>query len=315
MNILHLTNAAIDRSAYDACVSAAPNGVIYGLSWWLDVVSPGWEALVWEDEAGHYRAVLPLPIRRRFGVRFVQQPLFCQFLAVFSTEPASSQLHHAFLQALQKQFRLVTRFCLSGFSTEQAGAVKIRHTHLLDLNQLYAAIRSGYNADRKQNLNRAEQAGWEITEGAEIGTLSQFFRENHERQIAGGAAPWAYPMLETLFAEAERRGVSTLWYASKNGQVEAGAWFVEGQGRAIYLFNAATPAGRQGNGRTFLLNEFLCKNAEKELVFDFESPEIKSISDFYQSFGAKPEPFVELSYNHLPGWVNALWRLKQSVES
>ncbi|MCY7352433.1 MAG: GNAT family N-acetyltransferase [Cytophagaceae bacterium] len=311
MKIRHLTNRALDRPAYDACVSAAPNGIIYGLSWWLDVVSPGWEVLVWEGEAGNYRAVLPIPVRRQFGVRFVQQPLFCQFLAIFSVETLGPIEHGAFLDALQKQVRFVARFCLTELSTEEVEAVKIRQTHLLGLTRPYETIRAGYNADRKLNLKRAEQAGWEIIQSHEIGTLIQFFRENHEHQIAGGTAQWAYPMLERLFAGAERRGYSTLWYASKNGQVEAGAWIVTWKNRAIYLFNAATPLGRQGNGRTFLLDQFFRENAGKELTFDFESPEIRPITEFYQSFGAKSTPFFELSYNHLPGWVNALWRVKQ----
>jgi len=317
LEIRHLPNAAINRSSYDTCVEAVPNGLIYGLSWWLDVVSPGWEALVLDD----YRAVMPLPVKRRYGIRFVEQPLFCPFLGIFSRESLTGATVDVFSELVRSQFRLVTRFCLfpvggggtrtvangpvSGFNTAR------RHTHLLDLSHPYETLRAGYSRDRLQNLARAERFGWEVRESTDIRPLMSWFRENHAARIAGGIAPEAYGVLEKLVDETQRRGLSTLWLAEKDGQPEAGAWFVPWNGRVVYLFNAATPLGRQGNARTFLLDRFFRQHAGQPLVFDFESPEVASIARFYESFGAKPQPYIQLNYNRLPGWVNAVWNVKK----
>ncbi len=318
----HLLNPAINRATYDACVEAAPNGLIYGLSWWLDVVSPGWEALVLND----YRAVMPLPLKRRYGIRFVDQPLHCPMLGIFSREPLTEESHHVFWDALHARFRLVTRFCLlsaggngtptapfhGGPSPVSGSVTACRHTQILDLSQPYEILRVGYSRDRRQNLARAERVGWEVRESADIRPLLTWFGEHHAARIAGGVAPEAYQLLEKLVDETQRRGLSTLWYAVKNGQPEAGAWFVSWKGRVIYLFNAATPAGRRGNARTFLLDRFFRQHAGQRLVFDFESPEVASIAGFYESFGAKPQAYTQLSYNRLPGWVNAAWQVKKT---
>lgn len=309
MPVRHLRHAAIDRAAYDACVEAAPNGLVYGLSWWLDVVSPGWEALV----LGDYRAVMPLPVRRRYGLRFVDQPLFCQRLGIFSENPPAAGDRQAFGEALRRAFPLVSRFCLDENPRVGDFQLNTRHTHRLDLDQPYANIRAGYNRDRRQNLKRAETVGWELRPGHDIRPLVGWFQRFHARNVAGGVAPTAYRTLENLFLETETRGLSTLWYAVENGQPEAGAWFVRYKNRVTYLFNAATPAGRRGNARTWLLDSFFRENAGRDLVFDFESPEVPRIAGFYESFGAKPEPYVALSYNHLPCWVNELWRLKRRL--
>ena len=309
MPVRHFPNAEIDRAAYDACVEAAPNGPVYGLSWWLDVVSPGWEVLVLDD----YRAVLPLPVKRRYGVRFIDQPLFCQRIGLFSEKFLSSSERRAFGKRLWSSFPLVTRFCLDENPSAEGVRVETRHTHRLNLSQPYAEIRNGYNLDRRQNLKRAEAVRWEIQADHDICPLIDWFQRFHAQNIAGGVAPEAYRILEKLFIETEKRGLSTLWYAVKNGQLEAGAWFVTYKNRVIYLFNAATPIGRQGNARTFLLDSFFRENAGATLTFDFESPEVPAIADFYESFGAKEEPYVSLSYNRLPAWANAAWRWKNRL--
>lgn len=308
MLVRHLRHTQIDWTAYDTCVEAAPNGLIYGLSWWLDVVSPGWEALVLAD----YRAVMPLPVKQRYGIRFVEHPLFCPMLGIFSREPLTRETADAFSEKLKSQFRLVTRFCLLP-SPVSGCAPPHRYTHLLDLSKPYESLRAGYSRDRLQNLTRAERAGWELRESTDIRPLLSWFREHHAARIAGGVAPEAYGLLEKLVAETQQRGLSTLWLAVKDGQPEAGAWFVSWKGWVIYLFNAATPAGRRGNARTFLLDRFFRQHAGESLIFDFESPEVASIAGFYESFGAKPQAYTQLSYNRLPGWVNAVWGVKKWI--
>ena len=44
--IAYLTHDQIDKSRWDDCIAHAVNGMAYAWSWYLDVVHPGWEALV-----------------------------------------------------------------------------------------------------------------------------------------------------------------------------------------------------------------------------------------------------------------------------
>ena len=63
----------VDTVAWDACVAASTQAVVYGYSWYLDSVAGGgawrWVGLVMTDEAGTYRAVMPVPLRRKFRGR------------------------------------------------------------------------------------------------------------------------------------------------------------------------------------------------------------------------------------------------------
>lgn len=309
-SILHFKHTEINKTRWDACVTASPQFIIYGLSWYLDVVSPNWEALVWEERE-EYVAVLPLPVCTKYSIRFIHQPLFCQFLPIFSTEVIDNE---AFFQALSQKFRLVVRFNISTQLPKHQTLLQAKFTHLLDLSPDYQTIHQQYSSDRKLNLKRAKQFGWQMKRSEDVEPLIQLFRANHANQIEGGVAKDTYQILRKLFAEIQKRGLGELHYAcSFEGTIEAGCWFVFSGRRIIYLFNAATSLGRKGNARTFLLDSFLQEQAGKSQVFDFESPDIHAIAKFYESFGAKPKSYWQVSYNGLSAWMNGLWRLKKWI--
>ncbi|MDZ4667693.1 MAG: hypothetical protein SGJ00_07395 [bacterium] len=54
--IRYLSHSAIDKVKWDHCIGTAENHLIYGLSWFLDIMCTEWEALV----KGNYEEVMPL---------------------------------------------------------------------------------------------------------------------------------------------------------------------------------------------------------------------------------------------------------------
>lgn len=305
--ICHLTHTQINKTRWDECVSASPQFILYGLSWYLDVVSPHWEALVVKGDDS-YVAVLPIPIQRKYGISFIHQPLFCQFLTVFSSKTIDYQL---FVEELFKYYRFAAKLSLAIIPSADAPlSIKSLQTHLLDLSPDYPTIHQQYSFDRKQNLKRALKANWQLEESQDVAPMIRLFRQNHENRIMGGVTREAYLILKKLFAEIQKRGLGKLWYATQQGQIEAACWFVFSGNRVIYLFNAASSLGRKGNARTFLLDKFFQEYAGKGYVFDFESPTIEAIDQFYASFGAKTETFWQVSWNRLPRWVNWAWGMK-----
>lgn len=317
--IHHLRRFQVDVQAYDACVEQSKWGTIYGLSWWLDQVSPDWECLVWQEpSAPLYRAVLPVPVQRRYGLCLVHQPLFCQFLAIYSAESLPVVIQKDFIKALLAQYALIASYQLnfpeaSVLSSFTALNLRQMHTHVLPLDAPYEILHQGYNRDRKMNVKRAYQADWTCRQGSDITPLAEFFKQHHAHQIDGGVHPEAYALLKTLFETCEKRGYSDLWYAEKDNRVEAGAWFVTFQKRTLYLFNAATPEGRKANARTFLIDQFIRQQAGTQALFDFESANVPSIAEFYASFGSHVVAYYELRSNRLPKIIQWLWKLKNRL--
>ena len=90
-------NKEIDKQKWDSCLDQSENAKIYVYSWYLDIVSPNWVALI----KGDYKVVFPLPAKKKLGVSYISQPLFTQQLGLFSSENSNNV--DAFLRAIPKK--------------------------------------------------------------------------------------------------------------------------------------------------------------------------------------------------------------------
>jgi Acetyltransferase (GNAT) domain len=312
-SIQFLPRTTLDPLRWDACVAASPDNLIYAQSWYLDIVCPRWAGLVILAENGDYEAVMPVPLRRKFGQWVVHQPLFCQFLGVFA-RPGTPANPADFYRAMRQRVRYGSIFYGLQPPPDTGFSVMSRTNYVLDLQGGYAAIRQAYTEDRRKNLRRADRDctaanGWAVRTADDIDPLLHLFQENHAEGIAGGVAAGAYALMRQLFSELRRRNLTTLRYAEQHGQPRAGALFVEYGGRIIYLFNAASPIGRQANARTWLLDGMLRERAGQPILFDFESPDVPDIARFYASFGAQPVPYWRVRYSRLTWAERMIQRL------
>jgi len=312
-------NSQIDYLKWDACVEASSQRVVYALSWYLDVVSPGWAALI-EEEAGRYVTVMPLPIAKKFGIRFIMQPFYTQQLGIFSIKNDFDAA--GMLALLRQNFSYVSKYSFNTDNTPGILAgienknliIRQHYTHHLNLAVSYAKIYQGYTRDRKLNLKRAQRANLIITESKDIRPLIHLFKADAASRITGGVSVAAYNLLERLYQVLDSKGLATLYYTTTAaGELEAGALFVTYANKIIYLFNAATKQARSRNGRTLLLDTIIQQYAGKPYVFDFESPvAVASIIRVYQGFGAEPAPFYTFNYNNLPAPVKVIKQVRQA---
>jgi len=325
MTVRYLERNAIDSAAWDDCVAASRQRLIYAFSWYLDALTLAWGGIVAEEE-GQYLAVMPLPFRRRYGVAVVYQPDYCHQLGIFGREDVDVKaVCGSFLAQLMRRFRWVASYRFNEANQQelrfppQLNPVR-RENLVLNLNQSYTALRANYSTDRKTNLKRARNVGWLLETGADIRPLIQLHRlHNEEKAVA------AYRRLDLRiydrFAngvdELTKRGLAQVWLARKAGSTapEAGGLFVFDRDRIIYLFNGASLVGRKQQARLWMINRLMVEWAGQPIEFDFESPAIGagSVKDYYRSFGAEGRAYTEIAYNRLPGWLKGLRTMARLV--
>ncbi len=312
----------IDSAAWDACVAASPQRIVYGYSWYLDAVLPApnwkWVGVVLADKTGNYQVVLPVPLRRKQLLGFtyawvVHQPLFCQFLAVFSRDEGIDLA--PFLEIMAQSFRYSSTVSMRHKPDKLAEPAQLRPltTHILNLTTTYETIYRRYTNDRRLNVRRAKAANWQVVESTDLEPLLKLFRDNHANRIPGGVTNWAYDILRNLVKQLQQRGYAQLLYAIREEKIEAGALFVREGNRIIYLFNAASAIGRHGNARALLIDQVIQGNCSQPVLFDFESPEKQSVRDFYKSFGATEETFWSWRWNRLNAIERVMLRLKKRL--
>jgi hypothetical protein len=288
-------------------IQASRQGAVYALTDYLDIVCESWQAFVWPG-ADDYQIIMPVPVKRRLGVQAVCQPLYCQYLGIFSKGQLTVNQVDAFLLALTSCFRFISRYCFNPDNSGLLNVLRDQHPALsfnqsetvwLDLSGDYGSVFSRYSGDRRLNLRRGCRFGWVLISSSNVHPLIYLFSQNHASKIPGGVSPVAYDLLDRLFEFLSRTDSATLWYACKDGRIRAGVLICRFQDKAIYLFNAADNVGRRGNARTFLLDHFFIKNSGTPTVFDFESPDVPAISSYYRSFGGEVKQYFAVRKNTL----------------
>ena len=304
----------IDRPQWDNLLAQAPNGLIYGLSWYLDIVSPGWAALV-KEEGGRYVAVLPLPVRRKFGVRYLRQPVFAQQLGLFYLSPPTAADWQEIGRLLRQRFRFISHYAFNTGNADLLGGdhplgldSQVTHTYYLALRPPYAQLLAGYRPNRRRQLSQGRQQHWQLEPATDLELLLRIFAENTAGKIYGLLGEsYEYPMVRALYAAARRAGMVTLWQArTPGGEVGAMVLLFRFKNQLTYLFNASTAAGKEKKAISVLLDELFRHYAGQDLCFDFEAHDIPGLVQFYSSFGSEPAPFLTVSANRLPWPVRQL---------
>ena len=135
--IKYIKHENIDSEKWNRCVVNAPNSRFYSNDWHLDRTAEVWDALVWGD----YEFVMPLTFRKKLGISYLYQPLFCQQLGIFPSPPSVIATH--FYNSAVKKFR----YCDIQLNTQnQPVNVEVevdflpRQNYLLPLNSDYKTI-------------------------------------------------------------------------------------------------------------------------------------------------------------------------------
>ncbi len=340
----------IDDTAWNALIDRSPHSIIYAYTWYLDVISPDWAALCLMGTAHgsetstpreeinsqskvasertnlcrddlqvpSYTAVMPLPVLKKWGVATLRQPLFCQYLGIFSSGVLSTEVLKLFLRALGSNLSYISDYAFHPSQTSLLRKVLAQNsdfsfveksTHWLDLDKPYAEVRTQYKKDRRINLARSIKESWQICESADAEPLLSLFQAHHAPKIKGVKAH-AYPLFRKLTKVLLKKERASIRYATLEGEIHAGIMMLESKAMGIYIFNAADALGRRGNARTFLLDQYFRQAAGRLHTFDFESPEVPGIARFYESFGAEQRVYISIKKNRLPFPLRQLqeWR-------
>ncbi|MEI6577581.1 MAG: hypothetical protein WCO63_15510 [Bacteroidota bacterium] len=307
--IRYLKRDEIEDSGWNHCISHAINGNIYAYSWYLDIVSPDWSALV----MGDYEHVFPLSWRKKYGIFYLYQPFFTQQLGLFSRELLTEAICNSFLEAIPKKFRLIQINLNSYNKTSLPDFQQTAFTNLeLDLIEDYPSIAKGYSENLRRNLKKAQSAGLTIKPISTIESLLDIFRTNKGREI-DTFQDSDYQALIKLVSEGERyKAFSSAGVYLPDGSLCAGAVFAFSNKKAIFLFSAGNNHAKATAAIPFLIDDFVHHHCQSQLTLDFEGSNDPDLARFYRGFGAIDCPYMHLEKNKLPRIINiALSIMKQ----
>ncbi len=295
--IQYLKHSAIDKDRWDACIAKSCNCRIYAFSWYLDLVCPGWEALLADD----YTRVFPLTGNRKMGISYMYQPFFTQQLGLFSPEPVTGMHVTEFIGAIPAKFSFVEiHLNTQNVHLPEDGVASTRINHELDLSSSYEALAAAYAQNTRRNIRKATDQ--EVKPGSVAGTedLIFLFRENFGKQ-EGKLRHTHYETIRKIINRCIERKTGYIRGAYSNaGVLSAASFFLFDEHRVYFLFAASSPEARENGAMFLLIDRFIHEHAQRPLILDFEGGNDPNLGRFYKSFGAKEVTYSALRINRLP---------------
>lgn len=301
--IQHLSHEQIDKKKWDETIARSFNGMVYAYSWYLDVVAPDWEALVDDN----YQTVMPLTCRTKYGINYLFPPFFVQQLGVFSSQKLDSDRVKEFINAIPEKYKLI-EITLNSFNRLEEGdyIIKENTNYELDLIQPYEQLYANYNDNLKRNVKKAKKNQLSVNRKVAPDEVIKLFKDNRGKQV-GNFKSADYKRLKNLMQVATQNGKGQLWGVNtKDGQLCAGAFFVESNDRAIFLFSGLSELGKQQGAMPYLIDQFINSNSEKRLTLDFEGSNDTGLAKFYKSFGSRECVYLFVGINRLPFYLRWL---------
>ena len=296
--IKYLPYDEIDFDKWDQCIENSLNGIIYPYSFYLDQVSPGWDALI----MGDYEAVMPLPHRSKAGISYIFQPFFVQQLGVFSPQPISQKMVNDFLNNIPGKFRFINYNLNTYNKIEPSDSFRVRErpTYELDLISTYDSIRNNYSENTRRNLKKAKKSRIFITRSSSPDEVIHTFRAHRGKKIKNINDP-EYLMLKHLIYSGIHRGNAMVYNAyTEQNSFCAGVVFFHSHKKSILIFSGVTPEARKNGAMTAIIDQYIQDYSEKNITLDFEGSEDKNLARFYRGFGSKECLYLQLTINNFP---------------
>ncbi|MFA6923787.1 MAG: hypothetical protein WC223_05975 [Bacteroidales bacterium] len=298
----YLTHSEIDKAKWDNCITNAFNGIIYAYSWYLDVLCESWDALI----IGDYEYVFPLTYRKKYGIYYLYQPYFNQQLGVFSNKILTSEIVNNFIDAIPEKFKFI-EININKYNkiSRKDFKYKTNTTLELDLISSYEQLKKNYAENNLRNIKNAEKNNLEINSTASPEEIINLFRKNRGKQIKN-LKNNDYENLKLLIHLIQKKGKGQVWAAYKGNQLCAGIFFIESNNKVIFLFSGSGQLARKTGAMSFIIDKFIEKNAQRNLILDFAGSNNSNLARFYKGFGSKECFYLQIRRNNLPWFIKWL---------
>ncbi|PLX09576.1 MAG: hypothetical protein C0596_03345 [Marinilabiliales bacterium] len=290
MDIKHLKHTDISKKDWDKTILNSKYGTVYAMSLYLDIVSQGWEALVNED----YSILMPLPVKTKYGFKYLTQPFYSQQLGVFSKNEIDELVFNQFMKSISYKFyrlQLNRANCFS-FTKEV-----LKPNYVLELNKSYEVIQSKYGQNCKRNLKKSVKEKQKPGDNISPDVFLNFVETNLVFKPIKGVMPVLKSIIRESFKNGSGKIISVV--DDTSDEILAAVFLLSWKNRFYYLMPASSEKGKIFNSMFFLVDQFIQQYAASDKIIDFEGSSIEGVARFYKGFGAQAEYYPVLNQNNL----------------
>ncbi len=280
MKLRHLKNSEIDFEKWDAALTDTHHPLIYANSWYLNIVSPNWEALVNED----YTILVPLPIKKVLGIKFIVQPPFCQQLGLFSEKYANCEVAKFSSQRLP--FATIIYQTKNLCFKKRDRLTKERSNLILPLQKEFSQLFKAFNQNTKRNIKKATKHPQKINQTFCAETFIKFSQKHAPYSLS--LKEWE--VLKRIVEVSLNNKIGALWTVTNTNNTElCMGFFLNKFNRITFLSGHSSPEGFEQKSMFLLMDHVIKSHAESNKILDFEGGSLEGVARFYKGFGAIEE--------------------------
>jgi hypothetical protein len=288
-------HADIDKEKWDRCINNAANGLIYGYSYYLDIMSANWDALI----MGDYEVVMPLTWNKKLGISYLRQPAFTQQLGIFGSPLFDDNLIAAFIGRALEHFSLVE--INLNFANHLNTTVN-KCNLILPLNEPFIEIEKRFKKDLIKNVRKAKKNNLVYEATDEFEKAIMLYKDTYSERFYKPEED--YNNFLNLCIELKNKNQVTIRkVSSSEGQLLAIGIFMKDDKRIYKTMTTTLKDGRDQEANHFLLYELIKEYSGQDLIFDFTGSDIPSINSFCRKFGSIEQPYFFAGINHLPFFI------------
>ena len=282
--IKRIKRTALDHEKYTACLQRAVNYRVYAEYWYLDsLCGDAWDCYVLND----YEAIMPIPYVKKFGIKFIAQPVYCQQLGVFHSQQFSKELFELFEKKLHRNLVKSYRFCEENTSMFQPKG-ELKTNFILDLNRSYNSILEEYTPNRRKELRRTSRMDLIITETNDLSNFIQL-KEKYDYISKNN--------LEDKFASifgklVQHQAISIFDIYTKDNKLIGSQLILNSKTRKICLSFARNKTLEKHNASAYILDYIIQQNAEQDVILDFEGSMLPEVAKFMKGFSPTDQKYT-----------------------
>ena len=274
--IRKLKYADIDFQKYKSAIENSVQNNFYASKLILDHLCESWEILI----SGDYKFVMPIPLKKKFGVQFVLMPLFCQQLGIFGKE-RNPIIEQEFFKYFIQNYKVY--YYAFNYQNTFEENLKFKKNYFIQ-NTEYSNLKKNYFKGRKSAVKSSQHLTFKELELSE----SLVFIQTHFKGLDKKKDMDKFFMyLEFL----QSKNLLKIYGAFKEEHLICLATVIKSKKKMSLLGLINDDMYRKDNGASFIIDRIL-KDHISEYSFDFMGSTIRGIEVFFKSFGSELQEYA-----------------------
>jgi hypothetical protein len=295
----YISNEQIDFKKWDRCIKKAFNGNIYAYSWYLNIVTQRWNALIEND----YERVMPLPKTFFAGNEIILHPKLAGQLGIFSTTTLNEYHISSFFNSIPSNYRYVSLKLNKHNQLQNTFRITDKKVNLdMDLIKPYKKLREIYPEILNELVAYSFKMNYRVVTKIPVDSIAKF--EQHVSPVYSYLHPEDLISMQLIVAAAINNKMGQLCgLYNENNQLLALTFFVWSHQKATMAFCLFSKKNLQLPALFFLIDDFIRNNSEKNLILHIELNANSKLVSLLEKIGAKKSESLYYYRNQLPCYL------------